>query len=231
MTAPDDAARQAGTPGGTGAPGGTEEARLRTVIVGVVESALGERGAGGVVLTGPESPERRLLLRWLGERAVVPEDEVVAPVREALAAAAPDAPPRVLEVEARRAVARARAATDGLLCASEIHKTALVLASALPPEPLLPLGDVWASEVEAAAGACTVPAPLEGLVAPDTMASVDGALRAHLESGLAVEEALAPLEPALRERLADLLRRRPWGRFRTPLVPKLGARTVGIDLE
>lgn len=225
MTAPNDAARRDGAPDGTG------EARLRTVVVGVVDSALRERGAGGVVLAGPESPERRLLVRWLGERAVVPADEAVAPVREVLAAAAPDAPPQVLEVEARRAVARARAAAEGLLCAAEIHKTTLVLASALPPEPVLPLGDVWASEVEAAAGACTVPAPLEGLVAPDAIASVDGALRAHLESGVALEEALAPLESAVRERLADLLRRRPWGRFRMPLVPKLGARTVGIDLE
>lgn len=221
MTAPD-----------TGIAGGSDAAedRLRTVVVGVVDAALRERGARGVALTGPDGPERRLLARWLGERAVVPGEDAVAPVREALAAQDPDAPPAVIDAEARRAVARTRAAAGKLLCASEIHKTALVLGTGLPPEVLLPLGDAWASEVAAVAGGCTLPAVLEGLD-PGALEAVDRALRAHLEKGVALEEALDPLETELRGRVAEALRRRPWGRFRTPLVPKLGDRTVGIDLE
>lgn len=209
---------------------GGSEPRIRTIVVGVVETTLEERAARGVALTGPKSPERQLLLRWLGPRATVPDEERVERVRDALSGVHPDAPPVAVEEEARRAVARTLAAAEGLVCASVLHKTALVLGDGLPPEPLLPLGDVWASEVAAVAGGCTLPAVLEG-VEPATLAAVDRALRACLEEGRDREHALAPLESALRERLADLLARRRWGRFRTPVVPKLGPRTVGIDLE
>lgn len=209
---------------------GGSEARIRTIVVGVVEAVLEARAARGVVLTGPESPERRLLLRWLGEHAAVPDEETVERVRDGLAGVRPDAPPVVVDEEARRAVAHTVAAAEDFVCASVIHKTALVLGSELPPEPLLPLGDVWASEVAAVAGGCTLPAALAG-VGPATLVSVDRALRAHLEEGRDREDALAPLELALRERLTELLARRRWGRFRTPVVPKLGLRTVGIDLE
>lgn len=206
------------------------EARLRTVVVGVVEAALREQGARGIVLTGPEGPERRLLRRWLGEGAVVPDEAAVERCREGLAAALPEAPAATVEGEARRAVARTVAGAQGLLEASEIHKTALVTAPGPPPERLLPLGDVWASQVLAVAGDCTVPAGLEGLGAEE-IGAVDAALRAHLEEGRRLEEAVEPLEPVVRERLVGLLRRRPWGRFRVPLVPKLGPGTVGVDLE
>ena len=117
-----------------------------------------------------------------------------------------------------------------VLRAHPASKTVLLLGEH-PDAELLPLGDVWASEVAALAGDWSAPDAVRALAdAAGDVAVLDRALRRWTEEREPLERALAELEPALADRVAQALERQRWRRWRPGLVPKLTARTLGIDL-
>ncbi|MGE5863511.1 MAG: hypothetical protein ACM32J_00290 [Rhizobacter sp.] len=124
-----------------------------------------------------------------------------------------------------------RAAAGGRgLTAHPASKTVLLL----PPEvtaPLLPLGDLYASQVEALAGSWSAPAAVQALAArAGGIAALDAALQRWLEERRAPAEAFTPLGPELAAELLERLERSRAARWRPGLVPKLGSRTLGVDL-
>jgi hypothetical protein len=132
-----------------------------------------------------------------------------------------------VEALAWQAVARAQALAQGLLPVGTTNKTALLLEDAPLPARVLPLGDVWASDVEAWSGRATLPTVLLGSARAE-VAAVEEALRNYLQEGMAPEAAFAPLGtlgPRVRAALDAAERRR-----RGLVVPKLEPWTAGIDL-
>jgi hypothetical protein len=94
---------------------------------------------------------------------------------------------------------------DGALPAHPANKTALLLGGELPPEPLLPLGDLWAGDVVALAGGWSAPDEVRRLAdAAGGIAALDAALRALIDGrGAAALDALpAAARSEVRRRLA-----------------------------
>lgn len=109
-------------------------------------------------------------------------------------------------------------------------KTLLILGESRSGAPVLPLGDLYASQVAPFAGGCTPPAILQNADLP-SVSQLDRAIEAFLEGGVPLEEALAILPPHLGEPLTAALRR---GRnLWNPrvLIPKLGWATLGVELD
>lgn len=212
-----------------------EARRLARLVEGVVSQAVRESGARGVAVLDDGSPEARLLCAWLGTRLKEGELVVVDRARAAPVARTLEdvcSPHPGLEEEALRALARGLALHGELLVANASNKTTLLLGGLLPPDPLLPLGDLYASEVAAMAGACTVPEPVERLAtAAGGIEVVDRALWRYLERREPPDAAFATLGPALAAELRALLGRGCWSRMHGRIVPKLGERTLGVDLE
>ena len=133
--------------------------------------------------------------------------------------------PRAAE-ELRRM--RARLVADAVP-AHPASKTVLLLGGELPPEPLLPLGDLWAAEVAELAGGWSAPPSVARIAeAAGGIEALDAALAAYFDRrdprGL---HALAPeARRAVAAALAAGRASRRWPRT----VPKLGARTLGVDL-
>jgi hypothetical protein len=136
-----------------------------------------------------------------------------------------------VRAEPHHMMLRLGAAASGLLAAHPVNKTTLLLGGAPPPEPLLPLGDLYASRVAALAGGWSGPPALRRLAErAGGIAALDTALAGLLEERREAEDALAALPP---EAAAEVRARLAAGRFhlrRLGLVPKLGARTPGVDL-
>ncbi|HEX6940167.1 MAG TPA: hypothetical protein VF158_12205 [Longimicrobiales bacterium] len=209
-------------------------ARVGGVVAEVVRQAVRDAGATGVVLLDDGSPEAGLAREWctqaLGADAVVcippPAPAAVEACRRVLGA---DVPGDAAAEEAHRFHARL-AAAGGALVAHPANKTALLLGPRTPPEPLLPLGDLYAGQVATLAGAWTAPPEVRRLAElAGGVAALDAALHAWLEERRPIDAALAPLGPAA----AEVRRALEAGRFhrrRVGLVPKLGSRTLGIDL-
>ncbi|UCC26303.1 MAG: hypothetical protein JSU98_04210 [Gemmatimonadales bacterium] len=197
---------------------GSEEARVREVVTQVVTQALRTRSLEGVVVAWPPSPEGALLARWLRPTMSV---RVGEPNRVAglVDAAGGDADAAWL------AWGVSTARRDRLLVVHPGHKS-LVLLDA-PLSPCFPLGDLWAHQLEAWAGATTVPRALAGL-GRAAFREVEEALRLGLDEGAGTRTALAtlPVETALRVR-----RSLETGRYavRPPLIPKLSPWTPGVD--
>jgi hypothetical protein len=128
-------------------------------------------------------------------------------------------------------VGRVLARERNALLLHPANKTALLLDPVFPPEPLLPLGDLYAMHVEALAGGWTGGEELRNLAErAGGVAVVDAALDEIVERRQPPERALAHLPEAVRR---DILQRWHAGRFwrrRPGLVPKLSGRTLGIDL-
>lgn len=212
-------------------------ARVGGVVAEVVRQAVRDAGAAGVVLLDDGTPEASLAAEWcvlgVGEDAVwrVPRPRPEE-ARSCLATLGAEAEESASSIEeAHRFRCRVVAAARGALVAHPANKTVLLLAPPLPPEPLLPLGDLYASQVAALAGAWTGPPALARLAsAVGGIAVLDAALHAWLEERRpfgAVVERLGP------EAAAEVRRAFEAGRFwrrRVGLVPKLGSRTLGIDL-
>lgn len=117
-----------------------------------------------------------------------------------------------------------------VLRAHPASKTALLLGE-LPDAELLPLGDVWASEVASLAGDWSAPDAVRALAAAaGDVAALDQALRRWTDGREELAAALADLPPEAAERVAQALGQQRWRRWRPGLVPKLTARTLGIDL-
>lgn len=210
------------------------EAWARQLVLGVVREALRKTGAVGVVVAGG-GPERSLLERWLvygGVEATAASPRAMALAQELLLAIAgvPDGGavpwphgPRVLA-----SVALAR--KENLLLLGTDTKTHLLLSPTLPHASILPLGDLYASDLLEMEGACGVPPCLEG-VDPKVLRAVDEGLHSWLESFMEPTEALSRVEEPLRSRLLETLQevRRRW--IPRYLVPQLRGPTLGIDLD
>lgn len=199
------------------APGALE--RVAHVIGAVAAQALRDRGLRRVALLDDGGPEAALAARILA--AALGGDAVVRVRGDA----AEGAPHRLAE-ETRRF--RARLVEDAL-AANPASKTVLLLGGELPPEPLLPLGDLWAGEVKALAGGWSAPAEIRGLAeAAGGIERLDDALAQLLDRRDPAGLDLLPGTAAAgaRRMLAAGAASRRWPR----LVPKLGVRTLGADL-
>lgn len=107
------------------------------------------------------------------------------------------------------------------LLLSAANKTELLLARRRPHADLLPLGDLYASELADFAGGYELSEEIAELATSlGGIVALDGALRAFFD------ERREPADPALRA----WLERSRFSRQQPGIVPKLGARTIGIDL-
>jgi hypothetical protein len=181
-------------------------ARVERVVAAVCAAAVRDAAAAGIMVVQGDAAAVALLERWLEHAGIVVER---------------GRPPDVAEP---------RHASDALI-AHPACRTELLLCGRLPLADLLPLGDLWASQVRALAGGWRGPAWLERLAAAaGGLAAVDGALMALVEERRPAAVAVAGL-PAVAA--AELLQRYAagrWHRLRPRLVPKLAVRTLGIDL-
>lgn len=213
-----------------------DDAQLRRVggVVGAVaRQALADRGVGRVALLDDGGPEAalaaRLLSDALGADAVVRvdgndgSDGGLEPLLQRMAAESGAA--RVGD-ELRRLLARL---VPGALPAHPANKTALLLGGALPPEPLLPLGDLWASEVAALCGGWSAPDEVAALAdAAGGVGALDGALRGWIDRRDPSAPDALPDDVAARVRLLFAAGRAD--RIAPRVVPKLGTRTLHVDL-
>jgi hypothetical protein len=201
--------------------------RVAEVIGAVARQALADHGRTRIALLDDGSPETRLaagiLTDQLGPDAVV-------------SVGALDADPGLLDgsgADPRRVaeeVTRMRARLlDDALPAHPANKTALLLGGALPPEPLLPLGDLWATDVIALAGGWSAPPDVVALAeAAGGIEALDGVLRRLIDGRDATAAHAFREEVAERVRVAlsagSASRRYP------RIVPKLSVRTLCADL-
>ncbi len=226
--------------------------RVGRIVVGVLGQALADSGAAVLVLLDDMSPQGKLAADWCaqaaGERFVdmAPPSRGTASVELRPRGSPP--PPlsdderaarrampgdEVIAEESQRWAARLHADRNpgGALFAHPANKTALLLSTDPPPEPLLPLGDLYATDVRDLAGGFSLPGPLRDLAElAGGIDALDAALRAHFDERRRLEEALAPLPEAARAPVASALAAARFARRRVGLVPKLGACTLGVDL-
>jgi hypothetical protein len=109
-------------------------------------------------------------------------------------------------------------------------KTQLLLDYRPAYPSILPLGDLYASQILELAGGCTLPAGLVGMAAEEIYA-VDSALRAYFEDGRSADEAFRELEPGRAQRIRHMLQESSRAWHPVPLIPKLGNATLGLDLD
>lgn len=218
--------------------------RIARIVTGVVRQALAEAGARALIVLDDGSPEALLAHDWCA--AALGANFVALARGGAVAAAIPRLfgdhpaaaeigaiPAELLAEEARRLEARLLAHVGGgrVLVANAANKTALLLGMTAPPEPLLPLGDLYATDVRALTGGWSVPAAVRPLVeAAGGIDALDAALRAHFDERRSLAEALQTLPPAARDAIEGTLQGARSARARMGLVPKLGPRTLGVDL-
>lgn len=206
------------------------EDRVRRIVGGVIRAALRDTGSSGLVLVTPADPQGALLLRWIRswEIEVAEPGEVESLAAGLAASGAEDT--RAVDGELHRAAARILARRRNLLPVHPIHKTSLLLGGAPPPEPLLPLADLFASRLAWWCERVNCPVPLRD-VDKDELAAVDRTLERYLDGRLSWTRAARALDPDLRRAVKDALDRGRWHRLWAPVAPKLGPRTPGIDLD
>mgnify|MGYP001279740294 CR=1 FL=1 len=211
--------------------------RVASVIAEVMRHAVRDAGADGVVILDDGTPEARLAIEWtrrgLGSErvhAVAPpgEDELSA-LLLALDSGTTDR--TRARHESHRLRARLEAAARGALLAHPANKTALLLGGEIPPEPLLPLGDLYASQIEDLTGEWSAPDSVRRLAeAAGGISILDEALTAWAEERRPLLDALNVLPRDVAGNVGRLLEAGRFARRRVGLVPKLGFRTLGIDL-
>jgi hypothetical protein len=120
-------------------------------------------------------------------------------------------------------------AGEPALTCSALNKTELLLAGVGERADLYPLGDLYASEL----AVFTEPAlsdRVAGLAeAAGGLAELDAALRRLFDERRDAAAAFAAI-PQLREQVLERLRETRFRRTQAGIIPKLGARTIGIDL-
>ena len=205
------------------------ERRVAEIVGAVARQALADRGASRIALLDDGGPEAelaaRLLATALGADRVVRVTAQAGEV-ESVLHLAPYGDRERLGEELRRMRARL---TEDAVVAHPGNKTALLLGGELPPEPLLPLADLWATDVAELAGGWSAPpevrriAELAGGIEP-----LDAALRAWAEGRDAAALASLPAEAA--EAVAPALAAGRASRLHPRIVPKIGTRTIGVDL-
>jgi hypothetical protein len=110
-------------------------------------------------------------------------------------------------------------------------KTELLLAGPAGTADLCPLGDLYASEVSWLAGVDVLAPELQDLAAQaDGVSRLDASLRKLLDERRSADAAFAEL-PHIRNAVLMRLQKSRFRRARLGIVPKLGARTIGIDLH
>lgn len=198
------------------------------VVARVVAAEVERTGAQGVVIASPPGDARNLLASWLTPTmsVLVAPADATAPLEAALEPTG--APAHHRRAVALRAWAEAKAAAEPLLPVATLDKTGLLLGSGPLPARVLPLGDLFASDLRAMDCSVKLPPVLRGFD-PDEVRRVDAALRAYLEGGDPPHVAFASLGE-----LAERVRRALDAgeqRRRGLLVPKLARWTPGIDLD
>ncbi len=205
-------------------------ARIGEAVGAVARQALIDRGAHRVALLDDGSPEADLATRFLaaalGDDAVVRVSVDGAGVELLLHLLPSGVSRERLADEARRMKARL---LDGALTAHPANKTELLLGSALPPEPLLPLGDLYASEVEGLCGGWSASAEVRALAGEaGGVEALDAALRRWLDGRDSA--GLDALPAAVAEQVKRRFRAGRAARLAPRIIPKLGTRTLGVDL-
>lgn len=197
------------------------EARIARVVTAVLRSALRDAGVMGLVVVAPLTAEARLLVGWCRAAGIEtfdpPAERTGLPPAEAL--------------EWERAAARIEAGRRNALTAHAANRTELLLG-AVPPEPLLPLGDVPAGVVaQLTGGEWSGSSEVVALAAAAGGIDVlDRVLYNWLERREAFEGAAAQLPPDVAARIRSRFDAASFGRRRAGLIPKLGHRTIGHDL-
>lgn len=187
--------------------------RIVSLLAGVLRQTLADHHATSIVVlddgTGTE------LCRIVGELAAHGGVVVVSAQGDGAEA-----------VEQQRCRARILATERNALVAHPASKTALLLGR-IPPEPLLPLGDLYETQIAELLG---VP-PAEGGVSEfGGAAAVDRALSQWFDERRMAREATAHLPEHARGPFLEVVRAGRDRRRRVGLVPKLSARTLGVDL-
>jgi hypothetical protein len=205
-------------------------ARVGEAVGAVARQTLIDRGAARVALLDDGSPEAALAARFLA--AALGNDGVVhvsvdgPEVEPLLHLLPPGVSHERLAAEARRMKARL---LDGALAAHPANKTELLLGAALPPEPLLPLGDLYASDVEALCGGWSASAEVRALAeGAGGVKALDAALRRWLDGR--DPAGLDALPAGVAEQVKRRFRAGRATRLAPRIVPKLGTRTLGVDL-
>jgi hypothetical protein len=203
--------------------------RVAEIVGAVARQALADRGAARIALLDDGGPEAelaaRLLAAALGVERVVRVTAEAGEVESVLHLAQHADAGRVRD-EARRLRARL---VDDAVAAHPANKTALLLGGELPPEPLLPLGDLWASEVAELAGGWSAPPEVQRIAAlAGGIEALDAALRRWADGRDAAALASLPAEAA--EAVARALAPGRPSRLHPRIVPKIGTRTLGVDL-
>lgn len=195
-------------------------ARVERIVCGVVEAALLAAGAHGLLVLEDRSPEGELVYGWL-QRAFGDKAQRVAVVASNVQGMEPADAHRLA---AERAYGR-------LLVVHPVNRTMLLLGGAPPRADLLPLGDVAASWIRRLHGDCTLSGDV--LAAADAVGGLDrldAVLAAWIDGRADSAAAVADLDPAAAALITELYERGRFYRLWPRLVPKLGARTLGIDL-
>ena len=198
--------------------------RMGEIVGAVARQALADRGLARIALLDDGSEQADLAARLMGVNIVDRVTEGPAGVEPLL--------PEHRTIAAERLVwelRRLNARLSDALPAHPANKTELLLGGELPPEPLLPLGDLWATDVAALGAAWSAPAELRQLArAAEGIDRLDEALRRLVDG-----RDPRGLDELPREVRDDVRRRLVAGaasRRNPRLVPKLGGRTIGTDL-
>ena len=208
---------------------GGRGARIAEIVGAVARQALTDRGASRIALLDDGGPEAelaaRLLAAALGAERVVRVASADGEVESVLHLAQGGDVERLGE-ELRRL--RARTTVDAVP-AHPANKTALLLGGELPPEPLLPLGDLWATEVAELAGGWSAPPEVRRIATlAGGIEALDAALRAWADGRDAAVLGALPAEAA--DAVARALAAGRASRLNPRIVPKVGTRTLGVDL-
>jgi hypothetical protein len=201
------------------------------IVIGVVREALRSSGRAGVALSGG-GPEEALLGAWL-EAARIPfttPGESALGLAKGLLSSLGPADSRLLAAEASGLAGWALAWAEGLLLVGTANKTCLLLSPTQPVQSVLPLGDIYASRVEEMAGESTRPPCLIG-ASFEQLLAVDRALEAYYVGEFGKDAAFWGVDPGLRETVLAALDEARRGWHPKPLIPKLGDRTLGLDLD
>ena len=204
---------------------GDRAVAIRTIIGDVIAEAVRAAGASGVILLDDETPEGGLAHEWLVE-ALGPE-RVWRGAAVASNVQGTGADRRDAQLLGAWQLARER---SGLI-ADPSSRTALLLGGALPRADLFPLGDLYASQIERLAGGSTLAHEIATLARrAGGLEALDAALARLVDARLPADTALHALDDEVAHELLRLYERGRYYRLRPRLVPKLSARTLGVDL-
>lgn len=207
-----------------------DQNRPFTIITAVVRVALRSSGRSGVVVAGG-GPEQTLLGEWLRKAGIpfVTPGEPALEQAQALLGSVRIGDPE-MAAESSGLAGWGLAWAEKLLLLGTSNKTCLLLSPTKPVQSVLPLGDIFATQVAELAGAATLPPCLRG-VPPEEIRAVDEALGAYYEGGFGEDTAFDGLDLHLRDAVLSALAEARRGWHPRPLIPKLGRATLGLDLD